>query len=173
MSIWKVESLVWNQGSVDWRSPSCSSVDGSRSISATPSASAMAVHAGNGRRRFRATSATAPTPSAARKAAARAMPTSHSSPAARTRGARTPCGSTDAGRNGHGSEPSSGSVMAMRPMRTAQSPSRALAAHAGATARRLRSRSAARSAGVAWRWATWAQASPSTSQVRGSSRKPG
>ena len=42
------------------------------------------------------------------------MPTSHSSPAARTSGASTPWGSGAGVRNGHGSEPSSGRVMASR-----------------------------------------------------------
>ena len=40
------------------------------------------------------------------------MPRSHSSPAARTSGASGPEGSTAPGRKCHGSEPSSGSVIA-------------------------------------------------------------
>ena len=45
-------------------------------------------------------------------APARAMPTSYSSPAARTRGASGPHGSTAPGRKARGSEPSSGRVIA-------------------------------------------------------------
>ena len=93
-------------------------------MSATASASAMPVQAGKGPRLRSATAATPPTSRAARNATARAMPTSHSSPAARTSGARIPWGSVEGGRKGHGSEPSSGSVIAMSPSSTAQSASR-------------------------------------------------
>ena len=62
--------------------------------------------------------ANAPHRSAATKVAARAMPTSHSSPAARTSGASGPWGSTSGGRKRQGSEPSSGSVMAISANRT-------------------------------------------------------
>ena len=71
------------------------------------------------------------------------MPRSHSSPAARTSGASGPEGSTAPGRKCHGSDPSSGSVIATSANSTpisAHAPAGEPLAHATA---RSRARSAA------------------------------
>ena len=93
----------------------------------------------------RATTATAPTRSAARKAAARAMPTSHSSPAARTSGARIPCGSIDGRAEGPGVRAELGQRDRDQPQQhraQREQPSRGALAHAAAAARRPPLRSA-------------------------------
>ena len=81
-------------GAVASRRPSWSRVDGSSSASDTASTSSAPAQAGQSRRRCSCQAPISATPSAARKHAARAMPTSHSSPAARTSGPRIPSGST-------------------------------------------------------------------------------
>ena len=103
----------------------------------TTSTSAMPVQRGSaGRGRASSTVAKPPHRSAARKAAARAMPRSHSSPAARTSGASGPCGSTLGGRKCHGSEPSSGSVIATSMSSTALRIQALALGHAAATSGR-------------------------------------
>ena len=152
-----------NHGAVESRRPSWSSVDGAASSSPTASTSAMPVQRGSagGRRTSRYT-ARAPHSSAAPNAAARAMPTSHSSPAARTSGASGPCGSTLGGRNRHGSDPSSGSVIATSTNSTPVS------THAS----RWVTRRAASGCGFLSGCEQYAAATAITNHVSGSSRKP-